>query len=48
VVDHRDRGCSHSLKNEPIPRTKPVALTVADPSRTDDDSPLTVGSPERH
>ncbi|CAM5611856.1 hypothetical protein SHIRM173S_04148 [Streptomyces hirsutus] len=44
--DHRDRGCSHSLKNDPVPRTRAVALTVADSSGTDADSLLTVGVPE--
>ncbi|WP_224304231.1 hypothetical protein [Streptomyces olivaceus] len=33
TFDHRDRGCSHSLKNDPIPRTRAVDPMLLTPPR---------------
>lgn len=44
-LDHLDRGCSHTLKNDPVPRANESRATVHRLLTTDADDLLTGGSP---
>ncbi|MFJ4735977.1 hypothetical protein ACIP6V_27625, partial [Streptomyces sp. NPDC088770] len=44
--DHLDRGCPHSLKNDPIPRTNASRPMADEPLTTDADVLLTARAPQ--